>query len=306
MTIITLCYGLPSSGKSTWAKEEVANSNGQIVRVNMDDIRAMLGYGPTTTREEAAVVHKVQDQAILAAVKLGKNVIVDNTHLNKSGPNRIKKLFDGEIEFKVQDFTHISVDDCIAGDDFRRQYGERYVGEKVIRDMAKQLNKPWRLTAEAMNLVEYPLDPYIPDLDSPLAVVLDIDGTLARHHRSPYDYARLHTDSVFEEIKFLAQLYFDANYNVFIVSGRPEMDNKGNDYRAETLAWLYKNKIPFDDLFMRRATDKRDDRDVKHEIFNNEFRDKYNVELWIDDRNRVVQRMRKLGIKVAQIADGDF
>jgi predicted kinase len=297
LTIITLTTGLPGSGKSTWAKAEVAQSDGQIVRVNMDDILAMLGYGPTTSREEATVVQKIQDQAILAAVKLGKDVIVDNTHLNKTIPNRIKKLFDGEVEFKVQDFTSINIETCIERDSQR----SKPVGEKVIRDMAKQLNRAWRLTAEGMNVVEYPLDPYIPDLDASLAVVFDIDGTLAEHvARNPYDYDRLHTDAVFEEIKFLAQLYFDADYNVFIVSGRPD------SHRNQTLAWLYKNKIPFDELFMRRATDKRDDRDVKHEIFNTELRYKYNTELWIDDRNRVVNRMRKLGIKVLQVNDGDF
>jgi predicted kinase len=302
---ITLCYGLPASGKSTWAIEQVKNSNGSIIRVNLDDLREMLGINPSAndeaTKELVKVMYILQDKAILAAVAAGKDVIVDNTHLNKSGPNRIKKLFDGDVVFKVQDFTHVTIDECINRDNFRRQDYVRFVGEKVIRDMAKQLQKPWRLTAEWLNDYEYPLDPYIPDLDAPLAVVFDIDGTLAEHvARSPYDYDRLSTDKVFEEIKFLAQLYFDADYNVFIVSGRPD------SHMVETEAWLYKNKIPFDELFMRRVSDKRDDRDVKHEIFNNEFRNKYNVELWVDDRNRVVNRMRKLGVKVAQVASGDF
>ena len=57
---------------------------------------------------------------------------------------------------------------------------------------------------------------------------------------------------------------------------------------------------------MRRADDNRNDADVKHEIFNTEFRDKYEIEAWFDDRDRVVRRMRKLGVNVLQVADGDF
>ena len=35
--------GLPASGKSTWAKTEVERTNKKTVRVNKDDLRAMMG-----------------------------------------------------------------------------------------------------------------------------------------------------------------------------------------------------------------------------------------------------------------------
>lgn len=302
MTVITLTTGLPASGKSTWAKEQIKGRD-DIVRVNLDDIREMLGFTyENPSKEIAKVVWEVQDKAILAAVKLGKDVIVDNTHLLKTIPNRIKKLFDGEIDFRVKDFTHVHIEECIVRDSLR----DRSVGEKVIRDLARQLKKPWRLTAEFMNDYEYRVIPDDPDakdimgFDREPIVVFDIDGTLARHHRSPYDYSKLHTDTVFYHVKHLNRLYYRHGYTVFIVSGRPD------SYRAETEHWLTANGIKYHELYMRRASDTRNDADVKHEIFDIFIRPNHVVQAWFDDRDRVVRRMRKLGINVFQVAEGDF
>lgn len=297
MRTVTLCYGLPASGKSTWAKEEVKLSEGKIVRVNMDDIRAMLAL--PYSKDAEAVALKVQDQAILSAIKAGKDVIVDNTHIEQNMPKRIKQLFDGDVLFKVKDFTSISVATCVSRDEVRPPHSK--VGEDIIRRMAGRLSKnSWKLTEEWMNDYAYPLEPYTPDPESSLCVVFDIDGTLAKHNRSPYDYSRLHTDDVFEHIQFINFLYWKMDYSVFIVSGRPDT------YRAETEKWLKDNRIKYDHLFMRRADDNRNDADVKHEIFNTEFRDQYEIEAWFDDRDRVVRRMRKLGVNVLQVNDGDF
>lgn len=298
--VITLTTGLPASGKSTWAKRYVQEQQGKVVRVNLDDLRVMLGIDPAAkdaaTKELIKVMHSMHDKAILAAIAAGKDVVVDNTHLNATVPKRIKKLFNGEIEFRVEDFTDVPMEACITRDALRANT----VGADVIRGMAKMLNKPWRLTAEFMNDYEYDLEPYELKPDAPLCVVFDIDGTLAKHHRSPYDYERLHTDTVHEHIRSLNEMYWNAYRSIFIVSGRPDT------YYRETKQWLDDNGIQYDALYMRRGDDKRDDRDVKHEIFNKHFRDQYNVEMWIDDRDRVVKRMRALGVNVMQVADGDF
>jgi predicted kinase len=284
MTVITLTTGLPASGKSTWAKEEVKNAGGRISRVNLDDIRTMLGFGPLGTLEWTKELEQdalaVQDAAILAAVAQGKDVIVDNTHLNSRTPNRIKKLFDGEITFKVKDFTNVWATECVRRDAER----ENSVGSEVIYRMAKQLQKPWRLTEAYMN-----------------DIVVDIDGTLARHdHRSPYDYSKVLTDGVHEHIRDIVTKYYEDDYFVLVVSGRPD------SCEQDTYKWLYHNRIPFDDVFMRKTGDQRNDADIKHEIFNRHIRNQYDVRIWLDDRDRVVRRMRKLGINVLQVAEGKF
>lgn len=43
MLTVTMLKGLPASGKSTWAKAEVERLNKKTVRVNKDDLRAMMG-----------------------------------------------------------------------------------------------------------------------------------------------------------------------------------------------------------------------------------------------------------------------
>lgn len=303
MTTIWLTTGLPASGKSTWAKQMVKDANGNMIRVNLDDLRVMLGIDPASKepidKELGKVLLTLQDKAILAAVAAGKDVVIDNTHLVPTIPKRIKKLFDGEITFRVKDFTDVPVDDCLIRDHMRGLNGERLVGDKVIRDFAKLLNKPWRLTEEFMNVYEFPLEPYITDLSAPVAAVFDIDGTLAKHYRSPYDYSRLHTDAVHDNIRELNAMYWNAYVTIFIVSGRPDT------YRAETEEWLKAHDIKYDHLHMRRGDDKRNDADVKHEIFNEHLRDYY-IENWFDDRDRVVRRMRKLGVNVVQVREGNF
>lgn len=298
MRYVFLTTGLPGSGKSTWAKAKKNIMGDQLVLVSRDDIRKMLGCFPVGTKDEENLVSKIQDDIIVRAVKEGKDVVVHDTNLNKKSPTRIKKLFDGDVEFAIADFTEVPVDVCIERDAQR----ENPVGETVIKNMARQLQKPWRLTPEFMNdvVLSEPLE-YVSGL--PGAVVFDVDGTLAEHvARSPYDYSRVLTDGVFNEIAMLTRMYKKLDYKVFIMSGRPGEPQIMKD----TLTWLSDANIYFDVLHMRPAGDRRNDADVKQEMVDNYLRGKFNVMLWFDDRDRVVRRLRKLGIKVAQVAPGDF
>lgn len=304
MQTITLTYGLPASGKTTWAKEEVRLSNDKIIRVNMDDIRAMLGIPYSKDAEEIAL--KIQDQAILSAIAAGKDVIVDNTHIEQNMPKRIKQLFDGDVLFKIKDLSKQAVGECVRRDSLR----DKPVGADVIRRMSGKLSKgSWKLTEEWMNNYMFPLIPYDPydGKERSLCVVFDLDGTIFRHHRSPYDYAKVETDTVFDHVKQILKFYWDNHYSVFLCSGRPDVW-RGLDIRAMTEASLKANGIPYDHLFMRNGLTQSDwnDSDVKQFIFETELRDDYDIEAWFDDRDRVVRRLRKLNLNVPQVASGDF
>jgi predicted kinase len=296
MRTVTLTRGLPASGKSTWAKQQVAESNGQIVRVNMDDIRAMVGL--PFSKDAEAIALNIQDKAILAAVSAGKDVIVDNTHIEKNMPKRIKKLFDGDVLFKIQDFTDVWVTECVR----RNALRDNPVGEDVIRKMAARIDR-WKLTAEFMNdvVLSAPLE-YDPAL--PWCIVWDTDGTTAKHvARSPYDYSRVLTDAPHEDIlivkKILAE---DTDIHHLGMSGRPD------SCREDTEKWNKIYRIDFDEFYMRNAATQADwnDADVKQFMVDNYIRGKYNILAWFDDRDRVVRRLRKLGIRVLQVNYGDF
>jgi predicted kinase len=298
MQKVILTTGLPASGKSTYAHELIVQSGGNLIGVSRDEIRKMIGCFPIGNKEQEDLVSKIQDDIIIRGIKEGKNVIVHDTNLNKKSPTRIKKLFDGDVEFAIADFTDVPIETCIERDAKR----ENPVGEKVIRNMARQLQKPWRLTPEFMNDITLS-DPLVHDPALPNCVVFDVDGTLAKHvARSPYDYSRVLYDAVFNEIAMLTRMYSKAGYKVFIMSGRPGKPQIMKD----TITWLSDANIYYDQLVMRGADDSRNDADVKQEMVDLYIRGKYNVLIWFDDRDRVVRRLRKLNIKVAQVAYGDF
>lgn len=316
---IWLTYGLPASGKSTWAKRmvgkwqdgsPVVDPSAKFVRVNMDDIRNMLGFGQNSgtdlgwTKDLEKIALDIQDQSILCAVKAGNDVIVDNTHIEKNMPKRIKRLFDGEVYFRVKDFSHVTTVECILRDTKRKNEGEPYVGAEVIRKMAGRLARgSGKLLADWMNDVTLSA-PYMPVPGTLKALLVDIDGTIARHDsRSPYDYTRVLTDGYHEHIVNLVKMYARDGYRILLLSGRPDINN----VREDTKRWLKNGDVPFDYLFMRPGDMLQDnDADVKQFLFDSYIRDYFDIKFMLDDRNRVVRRMRKLAIPVLQVAEGNF
>jgi hypothetical protein len=59
-------------------------------------------------------------------------------------------------------------------------------------------------------------------------------------------------------------------------------------------------------LLMRPLGDNRPDEIVKEEMYELHIRGKYNVALVLDDRQKVVDLWRRLGLTCLQVADGDF
>lgn len=307
MSKITLLTGLPASGKSTWAKSQL---NPVTVRVNLDDIRAMMGFGSgeTFSKELEKIALKTQDQLILSAIGQDKNVIVDNTHIGEAIPKRIKRLFDGDVPFFVKSFRTVPLLDCISRDSER----DNPVGEKVIRKMHSRLHR-FDLTEEYMNDVV--LSPsYVPDLSKPKAIVCDLDGTLFRHvARSPYEYTKVYTDVPDPFILNMLHMYKYQGYEIVFLSGRPEkvvVAGVPVDVRGETTRCLFDKAqlLPVGNvhLFMRPEGDNGNDADVKQMLFDKYVRYNFEVSVWLDDRNRVVRRIRKLGVNVHQVAEGDF
>ena len=89
-------------------------------------------------------------------------------------------------------------------------------------------------------------------------------------------------------------------YKIILVSGRFDT------HRKETERWLEKHKIKYHKLFMRHADDRRNDSIIKKEIYEKEIKPNYEVEMVIDDRNRVVAMWRAVGLTCLQVAEGDF
>lgn len=278
---VLLLRGLPASGKSTYAKELVSK-NPNWVRVNKDDLRAMMNGGVFSRKLEEQIV-MTERELTENALKIGKNVVIDDTNFNLAHEryfSQLARYYKAEFEVK---FFDTPLEECIKRDN-KRPNG---VGEAVIRRMYDQYLKP---------------QPAIYEHNKNLrtAIICDIDGTLAHmKNRSPYDWGRVDTDEVDPTIKNLLDVLKDK-YFIILVSGRDEI------CREKTEKWLRGNDIPYGTLLMRPEGDIRKDSIVKRELFERCIRPYYDIEFVLDDRNQVVDMWRSLGLKCLQVQEGDF
>lgn len=98
------------------------------------------------------------------------------------------------------------------------------------------------------------------------------------------------------------QLLSRAGARIIMMSGRSD------EVRYETEQWLKEHDVPFDSMYMRRAGDTRQDAIVKAELLA-QVVDAYpfsEIVAVFDDRQQVVDMYRDMGIKVYQVAPGDF
>lgn len=280
---VILCKGLPGAGKTRWAKQLQASNPGQYKHISKDDLRLMLDDGKWSGSNEKMVL-KARDLLILLALDNGKHVLVDDTNLNPIHEKHIRDLVKSRnVEVVIQDFTSVPIETCIANDLKR----PNSVGEKVIRKMYRDfLNLPVRTIL------------YNPDL--PNAIICDLDGTLSLlNGRNPYDASTCDQDLLNDAV-YKVLIKFASSHHILLVSGRKE------EFRPQTLSFLTRHDVPYDALWMRPTGDNRNDTIIKEEIYDREIRDKYNVVFIMDDRDRLIQMWRSLGLTVFQVADGQF
>lgn len=150
------------------------------------------------------------------------------------------------------------------------------------------------------------IEPYEPLAGAPFAIIVDLDGTLAhRKTRSPYDYTKVIEDTCDVVIADLVRMYRSIDYRIIISTGR------NYSCAQDTIKWLDAYDIPFDLLLMRSDKDKENGQQlpdwvVKYNLFNERIRNRFNVQVAIDDRDQVVRLWRTLGIKCLQVDYGDF
>lgn len=292
---LTITKGLPASGKTTWAKEQVLKSNLKTKRVNKDDLRAMIDSNQWTKANEKHIM-AVRDLIVKHYLSNGFSVIVDDTNLSPTHEPHLEAIAaEFGTEFKVESFLDVSLATCIL----RNAKRENPVPEVAIKSMYNTFIR------KKGQVAQYTPPPYNEDL--PTCIIVDIDGTLAHMNgRSPYDYSKVYTDIVDHNVLEVVKRYYERsadltpNTYVIIVSGRDD------GCRVETERWLEDNQIPYDELHMRKHDDNRDDRIVKKEIYEEWIKPRFNVRFVLDDRDRVVKMWREEGLKVLQVAEGDF
>jgi phosphoglycolate phosphatase-like HAD superfamily hydrolase len=148
------------------------------------------------------------------------------------------------------------------------------------------------------------------------AIIFDLDGTLCntdhRQHFVQGEYKKKDFDKFYENMHLdpphawcvnLVHLYYNAGYKIFFCSGRPD------NYREKTEVWIHQHtllRLSEYVLMMRPAGNYGDDRIIKEAMYRTGIEPEYMVEVVIDDRQKVVDMWRAIGLTCLQCAPGDF
>jgi uncharacterized HAD superfamily protein len=133
------------------------------------------------------------------------------------------------------------------------------------------------------------------------AVIVDIDGTVAtRKDRDPFEYDKVLNDEPKNDVIEIIACMWRAGYKIIFVTARDDSCFK------DTYEWLCRYCPPFVKLYMRKTGDNRNDGVVKREIYEQLIKPEYDVRVVLDDRQRVVDMWREIGLTCLQVDYGDF
>jgi len=145
-----------------------------------------------------------------------------------------------------------------------------------------------------------------------MVYIFDLDGTLAdMQHRlhfikkKPADwksfFATCVDDKPITNILAICWALQSQNHVIAIISGRSD------EVLVETINWLRNNNVNYDFLYMRKAGDHREDFVVKAELLERLQKDwPHEIGGIFEDRKQVVDMYRAKGLRVFQVADGEF
>lgn len=293
--------GLPGSGKSTAALQWVNEDPENRVRVNRDALR-LNHYGKKVglSQKQETQVSRAEKALVREYLGRGLSVVLDAMNLYE------RNLKDW---YRIHPFTLVEF--SVPEDVLRHRNLTRPEGDRLPADVLDRLIRKWYRNGHLKTLnwlrPDFEFEPYErPEHPiggrPPQYVIVDLDGTLAQHTsgRSPYDYSRVSEDSVDGAVHAVISAVIPQGVRPVFVSGRED------SCREHTLAWI-ENVAGFaaPELYMRRTGDKRDDTLVKYEIFNEHLRDR-DILFALDDRDRVVQMWRRIGLKCLQVQEGQF
>jgi len=139
-------------------------------------------------------------------------------------------------------------------------------------------------------------------------VIVDIDGTLAdcehrmehiKKHPRDWDsfYSLVSGDTPHYEIITMVNALANE-YVILLMTGRRE------ETREDTENWLAEHEVVYHALMMRPPGNRDDDHTWKISI--GRMFGLQNIAFVIEDRNRIVEAWRNVGVRCIQVADGPF
>jgi predicted kinase len=300
-----MLVGPPGSGKSTWAKHQIANGG---------DLGAECAYINQDSQGKFQHMENFRE-----AVRLGKDIIVDRMNFNKAQRNGyLEQARTAGYEIDIHVF-HESYDTCIERASKRTDHEtikDEETAKKAIGFFFKSYERveDW----EANKVVRH-----YPECEKPKAIICDLDGTLCnvehrRHHVRTEGKKKnwmafmdgIKDDTVNQWCADLLRGVSDS-FKIVYCSGR------GSEQRQATLGWLKNHGLNsfydplfecdmFPDLYMRMDGDSRQDAIVKEILLDFEILTRYKPVFFIDDRKQVYEMWRRRGFVCLACAEGDF
>lgn len=323
---VYLLIGLPASGKTTLAKEWVAEDPDARIWLNYD--KARLARGMTVwNRKEEEEMKKAVREACISALRAGLSVVIDNTNLSKGARAAWAQIAIAEGAEYVEQEVDTPIAECIQRDRTR----DARVGQAVIDNMAIRYGLlDWDVCD--CRYTSFPGEHRGCGSKQPICIV-DLDGTIANDdhrlgHIQPSDDGLQHkmdcalmgktrawdgTDllhpcrSCGVKIRKDWQAYFAAvgddlpitrvinllerlhDHLVVIVSGRPIQDG-ATKVGILTEDWLLKHNIHFDRLFLKAENHKRA---VEHKREMLDYLPKGRVAYVFDDHRECIEMYRR-------------
>lgn len=154
---------------------------------------------------------------------------------------------------------------------------------------------------------------------TPNAIIVDIDGTISNYgHRKHYlesmqqdrhddkrpeydvfNRAAVHDEPI-REIISIVHWAQHVDTKIILMTGRSDK------YRDITTEWLTLHQVRYDHLFMRKQGDYSSDAAAKRELYMSHIAGKYNVLFVLEDRDKVVDMWRALGLRCLQVAKEEY
>ena len=308
MLTIFITTGITGSGKSFWAKNVVSDDK-YTVRFNRDDVRAMINGGDpwkhfkdNDSYTVESMVNVMRDAFIKKSLYMGRNIIVDDTNHNSRTFKDVCKLVENlNISVEVKEVVfYIDLQTALDRDRHRTPS----VGDDIVIKFFNKFGGENFKNYKAKARVFFKRDDLPVKHDGPKAIICDLDGTLCLYgDKNPYsrDFENDILNSPVADVLYSLQIDEECPMIIF-TSGRSEK------YRAQTIDFLTKHFFYPGDyiLFMRADGDMRNDGLVKYEMYRDNIYGKYNILFVLDDRNRVVDMWRSVGLTCFQVAEGDF